>query len=515
MIHIDITPQFSYAFDRIEYDGESLFITGRAGTGKSTFLDYFRSTTGKTPVVLAPTGVAALNVQGVTIHSFFGFKPGVTCAEAEKAARRADADLYKAASPLIIDEISMVRADLLDCIDVFLRAALGDTRPFGGRQMVFIGDLYQLQPVVASEEKEHFDSAYASPYFFSSRVMTRGGFRPRYIEFERIYRQKDHEFIGLLNAIRTNAVSDRHLQALNSRVLRGRPSRGAHIYLTATNRRADKINKQQLARISSESRIFCASMRGEFPPDSAPADIDLTLKEGARVMLLTNDAHGRWVNGTIGTVEELSEESALVRTQSGLLVDVEPCTWKMFRYVYNKEARTLEKEQVGSFSQLPLRLAWAITIHKSQGKTFDRAVIDLTQGLFAHGQAYVALSRCRSLEGVELTAPFKRGHIRMDYRIVDFLTSYQYEGASRICGFEEKLRIIRDAIEKRSALDITYLKPNNSKSCRTVLPDYVGELEYRGQSYLGMRGHCQMRNDIRVFRVDRILSLCSTDVAKQ
>jgi len=509
MNDIEINPQFKAALELLEKGREHVFITGRAGTGKSTLLSFFQENTKQLLVVLAPTGVAALNVQGETIHSFFRFPPGITVAEAEKRASKIkDAALYKSIKTIVIDEISMVRADLLDCVDVFLRKVLKKKKPFGGIQMVFIGDLYQLPPVLTTEDREHFSAVYETPYFFSAQVMTSGDFKPRFIELEKVYRQKDAAFVELLNAIRNNAVTDEQLAELNSRVIaEGIEADQDCICLTTTNAAADRINLGKLSLVRGKLFSYTALVDGDFDRKLSPADPELKLKVGAQVMFLNNNSEGLWVNGTLGTVKDITKEEISVQTQDGHKVNVTPYKWTLYRYVFDQNTRQLSQESMGSFIQYPLNLAWAVTIHKSQGKTFNRVIIDLGRGTFAHGQAYVALSRCRTLSGLTLTTPLEKKHILLDYRVVNFLTRFQYDRAEEHCPLDEKVRIIAAAIKSKSPLHITYLKPNDQKSKRTVSPRYVGDMEYQGKHYIGMEGYCQQRQETRVFRVDRILEI--------
>lgn len=509
MPELDINAQFQAAFTLIVESGRNVFITGRAGTGKSTFLAWLRDTAGRALAVLAPTGVAALNVQGQTIHSFFRFMPGITVEDAKKRAAEAKNDtLYKKVRTIVIDEISMVRADLLDSIDVFLRGARKKRAPFGGVQMIFIGDLYQLPPVVTAHDREHFRAAYASPYFFSAGVMTQGVFKLEFVELDKVYRQKDERFIEILNAVRRNEVTQDVVAALNERVCpcSEAPDPGC-IHLTTTNAAADSINAEMLGRLKRKAHTFTAGVQGDFELKHAPAGAELRLKAGAQVMMLTNHPDGLWVNGTIATVAGIDEAGLDVRLPDGVTVDVAPYTWTLYRYVYDKETKSLSQESVGSFTQYPLTLAWAVTIHKSQGKTFDRAVIDFGRGTFAHGQAYVALSRCRTLEGITLRQPLKKSHIIMDWRVVKFLTRFQYDAAHKEVPLEDKVALIEEAIRRNGRLAITYLKPNDQKSRRTVEPRYVGELEYQGSLYLGMQAFCLARREHRTFRVDRILDI--------
>jgi ATP-dependent exoDNAse (exonuclease V) alpha subunit len=426
--HLEMNEEFRSAIGAMESGNASLFITGRAGTGKSTLLEYFRTVTTKNVAVLAPTGVAALNVRGQTIHSFFHFKPDITPDTVRRTSRQ-NRSMYSALDALIIDEISMVRADLLDCVDRFMRINGRDADlPFGGVQLILIGDLYQLPPVVPSSEVEIFRTHYKSPYFFDAHSFRE--LRIRRIELRKHYRQKEQEFIGLLNAIRNNAISDAQIGQLNSRVdPTFEPAAGDHyVTLTPTNSLADGINEERLGRIGGPAYNFKAHVGGDFEKKAHPADERLSLKVGAQVMMLNNDGARRWVNGSMGEVTAIRDaadgnKSVEVRLIDGPVetVEVQPHTWELFRFSYNEQARKLISSRVGSFTQYPMMLAWAVTIHKSQGKTFDRVVIDLGAGTFAHGQLYVALSRCTTMGGIVLKKPVDRRHIMMDPRVTEFL----------------------------------------------------------------------------------------------
>jgi len=511
---LELTPQFKKTLKLLDETGQSLFITGRAGTGKSTLLDYFRQTTPKKVVVLAPTGVAALNVKGQTIHSFFSFRPDIT-PEKVKRLPALKQKLIKSLDALIIDEISMVRADLLDCVDLALRLNRGfEDLPFGGLQMILIGDLYQLPPVVTPREQAVFSGHYESPYFFSAGVFRDKNFRLEYIELDKVFRQKDQTFLELLNAIRNRSISEEQLARLNSRCLPGfKPKEGEfYITLTSTNEAADDLNQEQLNRLPGETRSYQGEMEGEFDQAYLPTSQVLTLKEGAQVMLLTNDSYGRWVNGSIGRIEEIirPEEGAeviMVRLSSGELVDILPHQWEIFHFEYDQKKNKIVSRVVGIFIQYPLRLSWAVTIHKSQGKTFDRVVVDIGRGAFAHGQVYVALSRCTSFEGLVLKKPIKKGHILMDYRVVRFLTRFQYEQASEKLPVEVKRKRIREAIKDNQWLEMIYLKPDDTKSQRVVRPVALSRMEYGGKSFEGLRAFCFLRQEERTFRLDRILEL--------
>ncbi|MBI5345758.1 MAG: AAA family ATPase [Chlamydiae bacterium] len=505
---ITLDDQFQNTLNLLENSDESIFITGKAGTGKSTLLSHFIAHTNQNIVVLAPTGVAALNVKGETIHSFFHFKVGVNPDDARNMGKRIKKDsLYNAIDMIIIDEVSMVRADLLDSVDQFLQEALRVKRPFGGIKMIFIGDLYQLPPVVTSQEKPFFEQLYDSPYFFSSNVLKNENFKLQFVELEKIYRQKDQDFIELLNAIRKNTITDEQLFLLNKRVVLDFKNDEGYIYLTSTNQAADKTNQEKLLNLKGKNYCFNADIEGDFEIGASPTEKDLNLKIGAQVMFLTNHNFGLWVNGTIGTILDIKKEKIIVKTQEGEKVEVEKHEWDLYKYAFDEKNKTITQDIVGSFIQYPLKLAWAITIHKSQGKTFEKVVVDLDRGAFAHGQTYVALSRCTTFEGLILKKPLKKGNVIMDFRVVNFLTHFQYSISEKKCSLETKMQIIQKAIETKSKLSITYLKTTDEKSHRIILPSFLGEMVYQDKPYIGLQAYCLNRQETRVFKVDRILEL--------
>jgi ATP-dependent DNA helicase PIF1 len=512
MATIELNQQFQRALDLMEHSEQHLFITGRAGTGKSTLLTYFRGHTQKNVVVLAPTGVAALNVKGQTIHSFFGFRPDITVERVNETPKETvNSSVYKVVNTIVIDEISMVRADLLDCVDAFLRIhGRKKGKPFGGIQMVFIGDLYQLPPVVKGDEKDVFSSLYQTPYFFSSHALE--GLELELIELEKIYRQHDQHFIDILNGIRNNTVTESELKSLNTRYLPDYepPPEDFYVWLTTTKAMAAGINTQRLSRLPGKSHEFSGQVSGEFEGDYLPTSLNLKIKIGAQIMMLNNDSAGRWVNGTVARVSDVREvkngPSVIVaRLSNGDEVDVTPYNWQIFKFFVRDYL--LETSVVGNFTQYPIMLAWAVTIHKGQGKTFDRVIIDMGKGAFAHGQNYVALSRCTSLEGLVLKKPILKRHIWMDYRVTRFLTNYQYDKAALSCTVADKISMIERAISEKRRLRIRYLKPNDEKSERTIIPRYVGEMSYEEVDYVGLQAFCLRRNEERVFRVDRILDI--------
>lgn len=508
---LDLNPLFKKALHLMEESDKNVLVTGRAGTGKSTLLEHFRSITRKETVVLAPTGVAAVNVSGQTIHSFFRFSPNMTTVNIKRVAN----PVYAKIDAIVIDEISMVRADLLDCVDNFLRMN-GRTKgvPFGGIQMIFIGDLYQLPPVVrGKQEQEIFNKHYESAYFFDSHAFR--GVEFEYVELEKVYRQTDESFIRLLNGIRNKSITDEEIELINERYVEdSKALPGDAIYLTTTNAMAGERNEMELSKLKGKPYLFEADIRGDFEETSFPADEVLRIKNGAQVMLLNNDPDGRWVNGTIGAICDIKRDLLLVRFAGGDVEEVYPFTWKNYRFFWNEETKSLGSAAAGTFTQYPVRLAWAITIHKSQGKTFDNAVIDIGRGTFAPGQLYVALSRCRTFDGLHLKKQIKKSNIWLDWRVVKFLTGYQYERSERQSPLETKVELLRKAIEDGSHLEITYLKPDDSKSKRVIKPGSVQEMEYMGVKFLGLKAYCLQRQADRNFRVDRILEMRETTPPK-
>ena len=395
----------------IENTGQNLFLTGKAGTGKTTFLKRLVETTTKRNVVLAPTGIAAINAGGMTIHSFFQFPfapyvPGANYGKEAFKLNKKKIRLIRNIDLLIIDEISMVRADLLDHIDETLRRLRHDhNKPFGGMQLLLIGDLQQLAPVVKDDEWQLLRPYYPTPYFFSSRARAQTDYLT--LELHTVYRQQDEEFLRLLNAIRMNRADDNVLSLLNRRVQYGfTPDRkDGYIRLVTHNRQAQQVNDEEMQKLSGKERIYEAEVEGTFMESAYPTEKELHLKKGAQVMFVKNDSQHRWFNGTIGEVTKLHDESVEVRLADGAgEFEVGYEEWTAARYELNEKTKEVEERIDGAFRQIPLRLAWAITIHKSQGLTFDRAIID-AHAAFAHGQTYVALSRCRTLEGLVLSTP--------------------------------------------------------------------------------------------------------------
>ena len=400
----------------MEEKGESLFITGRAGTGKSTLLNYFRKHSARQLVVLAPTGLAALQVGASTIHSFFGFplRP-ILRGDSEIRAWRKNHPRLKVLQEmdtLIIDEVSMVRVDIMDAIDQMMRINLRVDLPFGGKQVILFGDMFQLAPVVAKGENLGLEE-YPDPWFFSAHAFKEQQFK--FVELKKIYRQKDEDFIYLLNRVRDGVADRDELEELNGRCQPEASDQDFTIHLTSTNMMADLENQRRLDGLHTPAFVFTGTVVSEFQESLFPASGLLRLKAGAQVMMIRNDVkEGRWVNGSIGRIEELTEKQVTIRFPDGNSHVVEPVTWENKRYTWDQAKHTISFEVLGTYTQYPIRLAWAITIHKSQGLTFDNVVIDLGRGAFSHGQLYVALSRCRSLAGITL-----KTRVRMSDMIVD------------------------------------------------------------------------------------------------
>lgn len=413
----DLNEEFRAAFERIENSQTHLFLTGEAGTGKTTFLKYFRQNTKKKYIVLAPTGIAAINIGGQTVHSFFSFPPKLIRAEDIRILKRHQ-KLFQALELVIIDEASMMRADLLDSIDQSLRLNKGNMlMPFGGVQMVLIGDMHQLPPVISKELTDHYPKMYDSRYFFSARAFKAVHFE--HFLLTKIYRQKDRAFTTLLNKIRMNEISEKDLRELNSRVNETCDDFEDCITLTPTNAQANAINEARLNKLDSLAFEYQAKIHGEFDPHSYPNEVSLQLKEGAQVLMIKNDPEKRWVNGSIGEVVELREN--LVKVRIGReTYEVKPSGWEKLKYTFDEDANNIKEEVTGSYEQYPMKLAWAITIHKSQGLTFDRLIIDMGRGAFESGQTYVALSRCRDFGQLYLKKPISFRDIRLDKKIKQF-----------------------------------------------------------------------------------------------
>ena len=420
---------FELAERYVTCTGKSVFLTGKAGTGKTTFLKHITRTTSKRFVVLAPTGVAAINAGGSTIHSFFQlplcpYLPDVKeliteyqTPERYRSLRKERVNIIRTLDLLIIDEISMVRADLIDAVDMTLRRYRRNDKPFGGVQLLMIGDAQQLSPVVKENERPYMSQVYPSPYFFHAKALQKMDYVT--IELQKVYRQKDREFLDILNAVRENRITSEILRKLNTRV-HAYDEEDEPIRLTSHNAKADSVNLMKLDQLPGEPYSFEAETEGEFPENSYPADFVLTLKVGAQVMFIRNDPEGEYYNGKIGKVESIDSRGLIqVTDEDSGLINVTPVEWENIQYVLDEESGEIVPSVLGKFRQFPLRVAWAITIHKSQGLTFDRVTID-AGAAFAFGQVYVALSRCRTLEGISLDTPISYSAICSDMHVSDF-----------------------------------------------------------------------------------------------
>ncbi len=419
-----LTKEFQESLNILENTSQNVFLTGKAGTGKSTLIKYFRAHSKKSMVIVAPTGISAFHIGGQTIHSFFKFPPHII--DKKAISDRIDSRIYADIDTLVIDEISMVRADVLDGIDLFLRK-YGRNRnlPFGGTQVVLVGDLYQLPPVVTDKEAQIFHKLYETPYFFNSNVFKLANFR--IIELTTIFRQKQDHFTEILNKIRVGQADNETLNPINDRV--SSKNSNSHIILTTTNSVADGINESKLESINKKTFTYTATVEGNFPSEerNLPVQFNLQLKKGARVMFVKNDRGGRWINGTLGWISDLYPDKIKVSISDdnkSATVNVPIEEWENIKYEYDDETQEIKTIVVGKLKQYPLRLAWAVTIHKSQGMTFSKVKVDFTKSPFAHGQTYVALSRCRTLEGLLLTKKIWLNDILIDPEITEFHNAF-------------------------------------------------------------------------------------------
>ena len=484
--------EFNKAIDYILNTDKTIYLTGKAGTGKTTFLKYLKKVTHKRMVVLAPTGVAAINASGETIHSFFHIRPFVYIPE--DPLRTADnelnelsmksifkhlkyskskVELIRNLEAIAIDEVSMVRCDIMDVIDKILRLYRDSTKPFGGVQMILVGDAYQLPPIVKKEEQEILKSSYDGIFFFDSKVMEQiiNNNQLIYVELQKVYRQNDSKFIELLDRVRVNDMQDKDFALFDSKINKDKfiNENKSHIILTTTNVKVNYINEKRLAALPTQSKVYNAVVTGTFAEKERPTDIALELKVGAQIIFIRNDKENRYYNGKLGVVKHLGEKFLLIETETNngekIDVTVHPETWKSVSYKWNKTENVIEEEILGTFMQLPVRLAWAITVHKSQGMSFDRVMADLGNS-FETGQVYVALSRCRSLEGLLLSSKIKPQSIIADPRVIEFSKNMsEYYAAEDVMlinqteKIDEKAKLYSEIIElKKYIKELEYFK---------------------------------------------------------
>jgi hypothetical protein len=415
------------AYNLISSTNSSFFLTGRAGTGKTTFLKSLQTLINKRFIILAPTGIAAINAGGETIHSFFRFPLHALDAKEKGNLSPEKKEIIRSTDTIIIDEVSMVRCDMIDAIDRSLRRNCVSHLPFGGKQVVFCGDMFQLEPILRGDgDKDLIKQVYKTekPYFFKAKVFER--MKIVSIEFKKIYRQTDTHFLKLLEGIRNNSLSASDLEILNTRV-QNYTGNNPIITLTSHNETAKKINLAELEKIKTQSFHFNATINGEFDEKNTISEKELLLKIGAQVMFTRNDPTGRWVNGTLGEISALSEDSISVKLVDNNEYEISKVTWENIKYQYDRDSRSGKKEVVGTFTQYPVKLAWAVTIHKSQGLTFENVRIDFSRGIFANGQTYVALSRARTLEGLYLTENIRPAFIKTSNEVAVFANDFNHK----------------------------------------------------------------------------------------
>ena len=416
------------AYELIANTNSSFFLTGRAGTGKTTFLRKVQKMVDKQFITLAPTGVAAILAGGDTIHSFFGLPMDVCVPGTMGKMSEARIHTLLHTDTIIIDEVSMVRCDIIDAIDYTMRKTLRSTLPFGGKQIIFVGDMFQLPPVVKQgAEHDLIHDLYQTNDFFFYKADVIKRMRMVKIEFQKVYRQEDGNFLHILENVRLNKTTPENLMHLNERVCQPTKEDGMVITLASLNKTANGLNQKRLSEIDAEEYVYEGTVTGKFEEKRFPVDLNLKLKVGAQVMFTRNDPQKRWVNGTIGTVTKLAKDEIEVTTDGGDNYVVPCCSWESYSYEYDRETKKMKKELMGTFTQYPLRLAWAITVHKSQGMTFDKMYLDLSRGMFAAGQLYVALSRVRSLGGLFLSRPIIPQYAHTSREVLSYANGYNDE----------------------------------------------------------------------------------------
>lgn len=513
-----LTPEFEEIISVLKNTTDSIFITGKAGTGKSSLLKHFIKKTNKKYVILAPTGIAALNVSGQTVHSFFRFPPKIiTSNSIEPDYVRAE--LFRKLEMVIIDEISMVRADLMHGIDVALRKNRNRlNEPFGGVQMVFIGDLFQLPPVLTEKDRDIILNGYGGQYFFDAPVFKNYSYH--FKELTKVFRQSEEEiqFKQLLNNVRINEVEFDDMTLLNSRHKDNAGEQENSIFLTTRRNIARNINKEKLDLLNGEEQVYIGELQAKYIrlrdeseeklENKLPAPYKLKLKKGAQIMMLKNDAGKRWVNGTIGKVEKLENDKIIVSI-NGRKHSVEKESWNEVEYVLNREKDEFEEKIIAGFTQYPIRLSYAMTIHKSQGKTFEKITVDVGTGAFAHGQVYVALSRSTTLNGIILNNPIRNNDIIVDPRVVEYYKNKSIPTKKKIKEYNSSPKEIRDviksAIDRNKNVEIDYAKYSGELSTRKLskleISNEFGEFGYDNDH---IKAFCHLRNEERNFKIDRI-----------
>lgn len=489
----------------IKHTNKSLFLTGKAGTGKSTLLRHIVSSCDKKHVLLAPTGIAALNIGGQTIHSFFkfGLRPYLPNDQGIQILLD-KIDLLRKLDIIIIDEISMVRVDIMNAIDLTLKKCLKNEQPFGGKQMLFVGDLLQLPPVITGRDTQIIRDNYSTEYFFSAKIFDSHDLDV--IELQTVYRQEQGDFVKILNNIRVNQASNSDLARMNTRKVL-LPIDETIVTLTTTNHNVGQINEKRLSIIQGQEYHFFAQMSGTFKPNEKanyPTDDILRLKEGSQIIFVKNDPEKKWVNGTIGKIKSLSNEEIEIEVNNRMFI-IQPVTWEDIEYKWNKEKNEIEQTVVGTFTQYPIKLAWAITIHKSQGQTFEKAIIDLDTGAFANGQTYVALSRCTSLDGIILTKNVSQNDIKVSPHVVKYLLSKGLDLLTKRDSLELELVEKIQQLDNEIKIKNQYIEAENEKTKRI---EAEKELAFKNMNSVELdMQRLKMENEYMRKEIDRLKSI--------